>query len=199
MTNPWTHLPDKDIVNNTITALKNNGINAFVVSSQNELKQKIAEIIPPGSEVMTMSSQTLETTGLTKEFNESDKYVSIRQQLSDKSAEAVCKANMPNYAVGSVQAVVQDGQIVCASATGSQMASYVYGAKHVVWVVGTHKIVSSFDQAMARIKEYVFPLEDKRALAAYGIHSGINKVLVISKEVVKERLTLIFINEKLGF
>ena len=195
----WNQLPDPEIINETISNLKNNGINAILVSSQNELKVKISELIPEKSEVMTMSSQTLEITGLAKEINDSGKYVSVRSLLTAKSDDASFKANLPEFAVGSVQAVTQDGRVVMASATGSQLPAYVYGAKHVIWVVSTQKIVSNLDQATKRIEEYVFPLEDARAMAAYGMHSGINKILIINKEINKDRLHLLFINEKIGF
>ena len=195
----WNQLPDPEIINETISNLKNNGINAILVSSQNELKVKISELIPEKSEVMTMSSQTLEITGLAKELNDSGKYVSVRSLLTAKADGASFKANLPEFAVGSVQAVTQDGRVVMASATGSQLPAYVYGAKHVVWVVSTQKIVSNLDQATKRIEEHVFPLEDARAMAAYGMHSGINKILIINKEINKDRLNLLFINEKIGF
>src|SRR6266566_3226576 len=50
-----------------------------------------------------------------------------------------------------------------------------------------------------RINEYVFPLEDARAQAAYGVHSGVNKVLIINRELVPGRITVVFVDEVLGF
>lgn len=43
------------------------------------------------------------------------------------------------------------------------------------------------------------PLEDLRAREAYGIGSGINKVLIVNREVVPGRITVILVKEKLGF
>ena len=52
---------------------------------------------------------------------------------------------------------------------------------------------------MERINEYVFPLENERAMKAYGMASSINKVLLINKESTAGRITMIIVKEKLGF
>jgi len=38
-----------------------------------------------------------------------------------------------------------------------------------------------------------------RAQAAYGIRSGVNKILIINREVVPGRITLVLVDEVLGF
>ena len=42
-------------------------------------------------------------------------------------------------------------------------------------------------------------LEDVRAQKAYGVRSGVNKILIINKEVVPDRIVVILVKEKLGF
>ena len=42
-------------------------------------------------------------------------------------------------------------------------------------------------------------LEDARAQAAYGVHSGVNKVLVINREWAPHRITVVLCDEALGF
>ena len=55
------------------------------------------------------------------------------------------------------------------------------------------------EEGLRRIDEYAFPLEDARALEAYGIHSGVNKVLIINREIVPGRITVVLVDEVLGF
>jgi hypothetical protein len=50
-----------------------------------------------------------------------------------------------------------------------------------------------------RVNEYAFPLEDARAQAAYGIHSAVNKVLIINREITPGRITVVLVDEVLGF
>jgi len=42
-------------------------------------------------------------------------------------------------------------------------------------------------------------LEDARAQAAYGIHSGVNKILIINREVNPGRITVVLVDEAIGF
>src|SRR5437899_2021500 len=105
----------------------------------------------------------------------------------------------PDVMLGSVHAVTESGSLLTASASGSQLGPYVTGAGRLILVVGTQKIVSDLEEGLRRINEYVFPLEDARAQAAYGVHSGVNKVLIINRELVPGRITVVFVDEVLGF
>ena len=98
-----------------------------------------------------------------------------------------------------MHAVTENGSLLAASASGSQLGPYVTGAGRLILVVGTQKIVSDFEEGLRRINEYVFPLEDARAQAAYGVHSGVNKVLIINRELTPGRITVVFVDEVLGF
>jgi hypothetical protein len=87
-----------------------------------------------------------------------------------------------------------------ASNSGSQIPGYAYGADHVVWVVGTHKIVKDIDEGLERIYQHSLPLESERARKAYGVErSYVSKILIFAREPEKNRSTVIFVNEVLGF
>ena len=202
--NKWEKLAPEKVIERTIEALKANGVEAFAVKNREEAKKKVLELIPKGAEVMTMSSVTLDTIDISKEINESGKYNSVRNKLMsmnrEKQGREIQKLGAaPEYAVGSVHAVTQDGKVLIASASGSQLPAYVYGASKVIWVVSTKKIVKDMQEGIKRIYEYTFPLEDERARNAYGVGSGVNKLLIINKEFIPGRIMLIFVKEKLGF
>jgi hypothetical protein len=101
--------------------------------------------------------------------------------------------------VGSVHAVTESGQVLIASASGSQLGPYVSGGGRVVWVVGVQKLVGTLEEAFQRLEEHVFPLEDARAMQAYGVHSAIAKVLLVNRELVPGRTTVVLVRESLGF
>ncbi len=101
--------------------------------------------------------------------------------------------------LGSVHAVTETGSLITASAGGSQLGPYVAGAGRVILVVGTQKIVSDIDEGLRRIDEYSFPLEEARAQAAYGRHTGVNKILIINRELTPGRITVVLVDEVLGF
>ena len=151
-----------------------------------------------------MSSVTVDSLELPKEINESGKFDSVKNKLSkmDRKTQGLEMQRIgaaPQYAVGSVHAVTEDGKLLIASNTGSQLPAYAYGASHVVWVVGNQKIVKNVDYGIKRIYEYVLPLESERSQKVYGEGSFVSKLLIINKEKIKDRLTLILVKEKLGF
>jgi len=200
----WNVLAGDATIQKTAEALRANGITVHVVADAAQAKAKALELIPQGSEVMTMSSQTNEVIGLNTELNDSGKYDSVKKKFAGMDPKTQQKemnalGAAPDYTVGSVHAITQDGHLIIVSNTGSQLPAYAYACPHVIWVAGAQKIVASLDDGFKRIKEHVFPLEDARAQKAYGVHSAINKKLVIEKEVRPGRLTLILVKEILGF
>lgn len=202
--NKWTKLADEAAVQKTVAALKAAGIDVHVLANSQEAKEKALEIIPEDASVMTMTSATLETIGLEKEINGSGKFDSIRNKhmSMDRNTQGSQMRQLgaaPEWAIGSIHAVTEDGKTLIASASGSQLPAYAYGAGRVIWIVGTQKIVKNTDEGIKRIYEYCLPLEDERARKAYGMGSGVNKILIINREMVKGRITLIFVKERLGF
>ncbi len=77
----------------------------------------------------------------------------------DSSREIRKLIAAPDYMLGSVAAVTDDGTLVAASALGGQLGAYVAGAGKVILVLGSQKIVSGLDAALRRVNEVVFPFE----------------------------------------
>lgn len=203
----WDQLVSKETIESTIEALKANGIDAKYVETSQDAKKAVLDILPEGSEIMTMSSTTLDTIGLSEEINKEDsKYKPVRDKLyaMDRSTQAQEMNKLgaaPQYAIGSVHAVTEEGSVLVTSNTGSQLPAYAYAALHVIWVVGVQKIVKNTDEGIKRIYEYILPLESERANKAYNITTGsfVSKLLIINRELSPGRITLIFVGEKLGF
>ena len=200
----WNTLATDQVIDQTKTQLESNGMSVMVVQSGAEAKAKILELIPEGAEVMTMTSTTMDEIGVTPVIMESGKYNSVKSKLmqmdrATQGAEMQKLGSAPEWSIGSVHALTQDGHALIASMTGSQIPGYAYGSSQVIWVVGAQKIVPSLKEAMQRIEEYVLPLESERAHKAYGVPgSSINKMLIVNKEF-PGRITIIIVKEKLGF
>ncbi len=201
----YEQIPDQATITATIDALKANGMNAQFVATAADAKAKVLEMIPTGSEVMTMSSQTLLETGIAQAINESGKFVSLHKQLYslDRAKDGQRMQEIgaaPPITIGSVQAISAKGAVMIASMTGSQLGAYSYGAGKVIWVVGAQKLVTDLMQAMDRLEKYVLPLESERAHKAYGVPgSVIAKVLLVNKEITPGRIEVIIVGEKLGY
>lgn len=198
----FARLASDDQIERTVKALEKNGIKAFVVASGEEAKKKLFELLPDRAEVFTSTSVTLDTLGISAEVD--SRYNSVRARLARLDPkrdwrEMVKMGAVPEYMVGSVHAVSETGSVVIGSATGSQLAGYAASAAKVIWVVGAQKIVQTLDDGIKRLYEYCLPLEDARALRVYGMNSSVNKILIIHKETMPGRITMIIVKEKLGF
>lgn len=201
----WTKIPNDQIIEQTKNALTANGMTAEIVNSGADAKKRALELIPEEAEILTNSSVTLDTIGLSQEINESGKYNSVKNALMklNRKTDHLKMQKIgaaPEYTIGSVHAVTQDGKVVIASNSGSQLPGYVYGSNKVIWIVSAKKIVDNLDEAFKRIYDYVLPLESERVKKAYGMpHSNVSKLLIINKETNPERIVLILVKEDLGF
>jgi DNA-binding MarR family transcriptional regulator len=209
MTNPirtrtWQELAEPAMLAETVQALEAHGFSVTVADSADEARQKVLELVPEGVEVFTATSATLEKTGIAAEINESGRYNSVRKKLSGlnrqtQMAEMRRLAATPEYVLGSVHAITQQGYVMAASFGGSQLPAYVHGAAKVIWVVGTQKIVQDIDEGFRRIEEYSLPLESERLQKVLGRPSDIGKILIVRREVVAGRITIVLVKDNLGF
>jgi acyl-CoA hydrolase len=206
----WATLASDDQIERTAAALETNGMRAIVVDTGDEARHQVFKLLPAGAQVLTMTSRTLEAIGVAEEINEpspmeeSRRYDAVRSKLMQMDMQTQWPemrrlGASPDYTIGSVHAITEHGEVFVASAGGSQLAAYVYGAGSVIWVVGSQKIVPDRDAAFKRIYEYSFPREDERAREAYGIGSGVNKVLIVNREFMPDRITVILVKQELGF
>ena len=152
----FTALPDDQTLDATVVALEEHGFGVEVVDDLDAAREAALARIPEGSSVMTNTSVTLEESGINEAINSSGDYDSIRNRMMEldfatQGLEMKRIAGQPDYALGSVHAVTKDGVLVIASASGSQLASYVWGATNVVFVVGTQKLVPDLETARERI------------------------------------------------
>ncbi len=195
---------DDDRVTRTVAALEANGISVLRAANAAEAKRIVLGLIPAGSEVHHGASQSLEVSGIVEEIERPGRYEPVRPRMMTMDRETQADdirrlTASPDVMLGSVHAVTETGSLVAASASGSQLGPYASGAGKVILVVGTQKIVSDLEEAHRRIDEYAFPLEDARAQAAYGVRSGVNKVLIINREWMPDRTTVVLVDEALGF
>jgi hypothetical protein len=129
--------------------------------------------------------------------NESSRYHPLRPQLKTLDRQTQGREwrklqSSPEYVVGSVHAVTEQGQVLIASASGSQLASYVFGADHVIWAV------RDLGEGLRRVREYSYPLEHQRMHALNGTGSFVTKILVIERER-PGRISVLLVKEALGF
>jgi len=199
----FTALPDDATLTATVVALEEHGFSVEVVDDLDGARAAVLARIPRGSTVMTNTSVTLQETGIADAINDGGPYESARQKMlaldfATQVQEMKAIGGQPDYALGSVHAVTRDGALVIASASGSQLASYAWGAANVIFVVGAQKLVPTLEAAHERIYQHSLKLEDARAYAAYGQNSRVGKILEIHQED-PGRIHVVLIRQPVGF
>jgi hypothetical protein len=196
-------MPDEQTLAETVAALEERGIGVELVGDLDAAREVVLARIPDGSSVMTNPSVTLEATGIARVVDDGERYDSARNRglaLDRATQLQEIKAIMgqPDFALGSVHAITRDGTLVIASALGSQLASYAFGAASVIFVVGAQKLVPDLDAARKRIYQHSFRLEDARTLEVYGTNSRVGKILEIHEED-PGRIHVVLIRAVVGF
>ena len=185
-------------------SLRKHGFEVVVVNSPEEARVKVKEMLPLDKTILTASSETVSLSGLDQEINSPDSpYRSIRKDLSQMDPETpfrdrIRMGAMPDVVVGSVHAITEDGQVLIASASGSQLGPYAATADKVIWIVGSQKIVPDLDTGFRRLKMYSYPLEDIGARQKYNFPSMLAKVLVVNGER-PGRITIVLIRSAIGY
>src|SRR5271155_3897935 len=199
----FSTLPDEPALASAVTALEEHGFSVEVVDDLDAAREPVLARIPHGSSVMTNTSVTLAETAIADAINDGGPYESSRNRMfaldfATQAQEMKAIGGQPDYALGSVHAVTRDGTLVIASASGSQLASYAWGAANVIFVVGAQKLVPDLEAAHERIYQHSLVLEDARAIAAYGQHSSVGKILEIHQEL-PGRIHIVLIRQVVGF
>jgi hypothetical protein len=200
----FARLAAKERLKTVVAALTRNGIRTLVVDTGDEARQRVLDMLPDGAEVFTSTSTTLDMIGLRTAIDEAPRFEALHPRLlkMDRKTEAreIRKLRAgPDFIVGSVHAITEDGQLLVASASGSQLGPYAWSAGAVIWIAGTQKLVADLDEGMRRIEEYCYPLENQRSQRVYGESSSIRKVLIINREDSPGRMTIVLVRQNLGF
>ena len=191
-------------IDRTSKALEANGIQTLIAETGADAKRLFLELIPEGSEVFLSSSVTLEQLGIVADVDQSGRFDAVRPRMYAMDRETQGREirkliSAPDFAAGSVHAVTEDGHVLIASATGSQLGPYASGAGRVIWVVGAQKIVKDLNDGLRRLNEHVVPLEEEHMQQLYKVSTAVNEMLIVNRATRPGRITMILVKEELGF
>lgn len=199
----FTEPVSREVLDQVAVRLRERNMEAIIVSDASQARDAVLERLPAGAEVHAGKSKTLQEIGVTPVLAAEGKYnylrnIYLKMDRETQKREIRKLIAAPDYMLGSVSAVTRDGILVAASATASQLGPYAAGGGKVILVVGSQKVVPDLDSAFARIREYVLPWEDSQVRATMGINSFVGKVLIIEREWVAGRITVLLVQRPVG-
>ena len=193
-----------DRIERAAAALRANNIETVVVDTAADAKREALARIPDGAEVHSGASKTLQETGIVAELETSPRIDWLRKRTlkmdrATQGREIRRLSAAPDVMLGSVAAVTEDGKLVTASNSGSQLGPYAASAGKVILIVGAQKIVKDLDAALRRIYDHTLELESERLRAAMGVNSYVSQILITNRDPRPGRTTVIIVREPLGF
>ncbi|MFB3764570.1 MAG: lactate utilization protein [Methanotrichaceae archaeon] len=202
----WSKIPSEDDIASTVQSIeKKANIKVIRVSDAKAALEKIKELIPKGSEVMNGSSTTLIEIGYQDLLNSGQQdwknlhKIVTSENDAQKRNELRRKSVSSEYFLSGVNAITMTGELISCDATGSRIGAWPFAAKNLILVSGVNKIVPTLSDALQRVREYAYLLEDARTRKAQGTPSQIGKCVILANERRTGRITLILINECLGY
>ncbi len=194
---------DEAMLGDVAERLRERNFEVLIVPAGAEAKAAVLARLPEGAEVHSGKSRTLEELGVFKELMESDRYDFVRKRTMQldrwtQRREITKLGSTPEFMLGSVQALTEAGQLVVASASGSQIGPYASGAQTLILVVGSQKIVPDLDTALRRITDHVQPYEDARLREQMGVGTKLCRILIHEQDYVPGRTTVILVREPVG-
>ncbi len=184
-------------------ALRRRGLEVELVDDAATARAAVLRRLGPSDRVLEATSETLKEIGLVGDGAPPAPYRRLRPEL-DRLArrglrdEKRRRGASPDVIVGSVHAITEQGEVLIASGSGSQLGPYGYGAGRVIWVVGAQKIVRDLPEGLRRIREFAVRREDARVRQLGGGGSVVNKLLVVFGEHQAHRVTIILSRSRLG-
>ena len=186
-----------------VSRLRERNIEAVVVDTGDDARKLVLERLPQGAEVHSGKSKTLQEAGILDLIQEPNRYDALRprylkmdRQTQGREIRKLIAA--PDYMLGSVNAVTEEGILVAASATASQLGPYAATAGKVIFVVGSQKIVPDLEAALRRIRDYVLPWEDAQVRQMIPTGSFVGKTLIVEREWIAGRMAVILVRKPSG-
>jgi len=175
---------------------------------------KVLEMIPKGATVGLGGSLTVQQIGLLKElrsgrYNLYDQYA--KGQSPEESMQMRRKGLTADIFITGSNAVTLDGRLVNLDGAGNRVAALTFGPQKVIVVVGRNKIVGDVDQALDRIWNLAAPLNAARLNRktpctktaqcedCSSAERICNHLLITERQMKPGRLTVILVDEDLGF
>lgn len=192
-------------IQKTAEALMKNGFTVHVVDNLDDARNLVESLLPIDREIFTSSSLTVKESGLDNVINgPASKFKSLRKEIAklDPATQFRQQVKMgatPDVIVGSVHAIAESGQVFVASGSGSQLGPYSAGAEKVIWIVGSQKLVTDFNDAMRRLQLYSYPKEDARMHELMNRPSALAKILIVNRESFPGRVTIVIVRKSVGF
>lgn len=147
-------------IEKTIKALKANRMEVYYAETPEEAKEIALSLIPEGSSCANGGSVTLAQTGIIDALKTGNYQYIDRMNpdfTQEQKEEAMRAAFSADFYLASANAITENGELYNVDGNSNRVAALLYGAKNVIIVAGTNKLVKDLDAAILRVKTVAAP------------------------------------------
>ncbi|MDF2841099.1 MAG: Transcriptional regulator of sugar metabolism [Clostridia bacterium] len=202
----------EQIVRNTIEALKKNHFDVKYFETSKEAVDELLIEIKQEESVGIGGSMTIKNLELDRLLLERGNTVHWHwlETTPERMDQARGAAAAADVYLTSTNALTQDGKIVNTDGVGNRVAAMFYGPKKTIIVCGINKIAENLDGAMERIEKNAYKNARRLKLnTPCAVNENCsdcsspqrmcNITTIIRKKPMKKDITIILINEELGY
>ena len=197
-----------------IKNLEKRNMTAFYCEDAESCKAKVLELIGKGNVISWGGSMSIHECGIPQALKDrGDCEVLDRSEYltPEQQQEFAVKTFQCDYYLMSTNAITLDGELVNIDGYGNRVASLIYGPKHVIVVAGMNKVVPDVKQGFDRVRNIASPpntirLNKDTPCSKTGKCGDCmspdcicNQIVVTRRSRDKERITVLLVNENLGF
>lgn len=217
MENKYTFKRNELLAKNVVNSLIKRNFNAFYCENKKSANDKILGMISKEDTISWGGSVTLDELEI-KNLLEELSYKTIdrdKANTPEEKQELTLKSLSSDVFLMSANAISQDGEIVNIDGLGNRIAALCYGPKKVIIVAGINKIEPDLDCAVKRARNTAAPINAQRINSIHEMKtpcvvggccldcksqtSICNQILTTRLSRPKGRITVILVNENLGF
>lgn len=189
-------------------ALESKGFKVTVAQNKDEAFETLKTLIPNGASLNVAHSTTLEEIGFIDYLIGETPYNNVRSTIlaeKDLAKQAELRRTIGttvDYFLTSMAAITETGAMAHGDFSGSKVGGVAFGAKNVIVVVGSNKIVKDEEEAYKRTVEWCVPAAgafSREVFKAPGTALNNYQVLRASNPFAPGRIQVLLINEALGF
>lgn len=194
-------------IENTVNALKKNNMNVIRAKDAGAVTKELDALIPEDATLGHGGSMTIALSGIEEHLKSH-----FKNYTDDRSVHHTL-----DFYLASANAITEDGKIYEVDGFSNRISCILNGPKKVVIIASVNKIVKDLKEAEHRVMTVAAPknairLNKKTPCAVTGeciaLKTGkrcdspdriCSNTLIMEKQTVKDRITVILVDEPLGY
>lgn len=198
----------------TVNALKENGFEAVYVSTKTDALKEVLNCVPKNALIGVGGSITVRELGIIDALSQRGHRIAEHWSSDlapDEWMEIRRQQLTSDVFLTSSNAITESGQLVNIDGAGNRVAAMIFGPKKVIVIAGVNKIVKNLKEALDRVNSVAAPMNAKRLnrktpCAVTGKCTDCrspericNVTTIINRKLVRTDITIILIDEVLGY